>query len=308
MINLAIGIDIGGTNIRVAQVDSDGRVLKKIKRETSEDIVKNLTDAIDELITENTAGIGIGVAGVVDSKTGVVRRSPNLPQVEGIDFAGILKEKYGIPVHIENDANAAAVGEKFAGAGRRFDDFVMLTLGTGIGGGVVIDGSLLPVAAELGHITVEAKGRKCLCPNSGCLESYASGRAIVSEVIEELERGAESLLKGCCDGNIYKITPEDVYNYALEGDTLARETLKNAGKYLGIGIASLVNIFSPQAVIIGGGLVGAWNILVNEAIKEANKRAFPELMKNVEVLPAGLTDNAGVVGAASLVLYSDITR
>ncbi|NOY65150.1 MAG: ROK family protein [Nitrospirae bacterium] len=304
MDGIAIGLDIGGTNLRVAQVTYRGEVLKRTRRETSQDIVKDIIESIDELITEDTVGIGIGIAGVVDSTSGVVKRSPNLSQAEGIDLKSILSDKYNLPIRIDNDANAATLGERFVGAGRRFEDFVMLTLGTGIGGGVVINGALLKTASELGHITVEANGKKCLCPNSGCLEAYASGRAIVSDVIDQLEKGADSLLKDCCEGNIYKITPEDVYNYALEGDTLARETLKNAGKYLGIGIASLVNIFSPQAVIIGGGLTGAWDILVREAIREANKRAFPELIENVEILPAQLADNAGVVGAASLVLYS----
>ncbi|RMG70334.1 MAG: ROK family protein, partial [Nitrospirae bacterium] len=156
--------------------------------------------------------------------------------------------------------------------------------------------------AELGHITVEADGIRCLCGNNGCLESYASARAMVTRVVEALEEGEESLLRQCCEGNIYKITSEDIYNYALEGDGLARETLKTAGRYLGVGIASLVNIFSPEAVIIGGGLIGAWNILVEEAKREAQKRAFESLIKDVEFLPASLGDDAGLVGAASIIL------
>ncbi len=299
--SLYIGVDIGGTNLRVALVDDNGKVIKKLKRPSAEDILSELESAIDEIVTEGVKGIGLGIAGVINRNTYKIERSPNLHQVEGKDFIGSISKKFSVPVRIDNDANVAALGERWVGAGRRFKNFVLLTLGTGIGGGVVYGGKLLKVAAELGHITVEAEGSNCLCGNKGCLESYTSGRAIVSQVVESLEKGVDSILKECCEGNIYKITPEDVYNYALEGDTLAREALKTAGRYLGIGIASLVNIFSPEAVIIGGGLIGAWNILVEEGIKEARKRAFPELIMDVEILPAELGDNAGVVGAAYMI-------
>ncbi len=299
----AIAADIGGTNLRVALVGSDGRVLEKRKRSSHEgDLTDNLIELVSELIDDGVAGIGIAVAGVVDRKNRTVIHSPNLEEAEGKDFVNALERRFSLPVYIENDANAAALGEHWAGAGKDIESFVMLTLGTGIGGAVVHRGRLLDMAAELGHITVEADGIRCLCGNNGCLESYASARAMVTRVVEALEEGEESLLRQCCEGNIYKITSEDIYNYALEGDGLARETLKTAGRYLGVGIASLVNIFSPEAVIIGGGLIGAWNILVEEAKREAQKRAFESLIKDVEFLPASLGDDAGLVGAASIIL------
>ncbi len=299
----AIGVDIGGTNMRVALIDNSGKVLQKRKQPSRDgDLLEQLTSMVSELVNDDVVGIGLAVAGVIDRERQVVVSSPNLEEAEGKELVSSLKEEFSLEVKMENDANAAALGEHWVGAGRGLKSFVMLTLGTGIGGGVVHDGRLLDVASELGHITVEADGIRCLCGNNGCLESYASARAMVSRVVDALEQGEESQLRQCCEGNIYKITAEDIYNFALEGDMLARETLKEAGRYLGVGIASLVNIFSPEAVIIGGGLVGAWNIIVEEAKKEAQRRAFKTLIEDVEFLPASLGDDAGVVGAASMIL------
>ncbi len=299
----AISADIGGTNMRVALVDSSGKVIDKRKQPSHDgNMLERLISMVSELMSSDVAGIGIAIAGVIDRDRQVVVHSPNLEEAEGKELAGALGERFSIPVFIENDANAAALGEHWAGAGRGLNSFVMLTLGTGIGGGVIHNGRLLDVAAELGHITVEAEGIRCLCGNNGCLESYASARAMVTRVVDALEKGEDSMLRQCCEGNIYKITAEDIYNFALEGDILARETLKEAGRYLGVGIASLVNIFSPEAVIIGGGLVGAWNIIVEEAKKEAHRRSFRSLIEDVKFLPASLGDDAGLVGAASMIL------
>ena len=301
----AIGADIGGTNLRVALVKSDATVVEKVKVSSSGDVVASLISAIEDLYTGETVGIGLGLAGVVDRKRGVVEKSPNLPSIDGVSFIDALGKRFPLPVYVDNDANAAALGEKWAGAGTDFRSFVLFTLGTGIGGGVVHDGRLLDISAELGHISVEASGVRCPCGNNGCLEAYAAARAMVGRVVEALEGGAESLMKDCCSGNIYRLTPEDIYRYALEGDGLARETLKTAGRYLGVGIASMVNVFSPEAVILSGGLTGAWNIYVEEAIREASKRAFPELFRSVKILPARLGDDAGMIGAAHIVFQKE---
>ncbi|NOY39557.1 MAG: ROK family protein [Nitrospirae bacterium] len=299
----AIGADIGGTNLRVALVDREGKIVERIKTSSTEtdDVFDSLVSAIDRFYSDDVAGIGIGVAGVIERAKGIVKRSPNLPSVEGIGFIDGIRQKFSLPVYIENDANAAALGESWTGAGREFNSFVLFTLGTGIGGGVIYDGHLLDIAAELGHISIEADGVRCPCGNNGCLESYASARAMTGRAVESIESGTESLMKGCCEGNVYKISPEDIYSYALEGDNLARETLKTAGRYLGVGIASAINIFSPEAVILAGGLIGAWNIYVETAIKEASKRAFPEIYGSTKILPSLLKDDAGVIGAACLV-------
>lgn len=300
----AIGIDLGGTNLRVALVTKGGEIAKKIKSPTSEEVLPSIIDAVESLYSEEVAGIGIGVAGVIGRENDRVLASPNLHIIEKIDLVNKIREKFKIPVFIENDANAAALGELWTGAGKDFSVFVLFTLGTGIGGGIVYDGKLLKVAAEIGHMSIHPDGKKCHCGNSGCLESYASMRAILSEAFSALEAGRESVLRQCCGGNFYKLTTEEIYGAALDGDSLARELLKNAGRYLGIGIANMINILSPAAVILAGGLTGAWDIYVQEAIKEASRRAFKELFERVKIIPSLLTDDAGLIGSAGLVFRS----
>lgn len=297
----AIGIDLGGTNLRAALISREGDIIKKIKEPSSGDVLESLYRVVESVYTDDVAGIGIGVAGLVDRKGGAVITSPNLPAVEGVSFVEAMHTRFSLPIFIENDANVAALGEKWMGAGKEFDNFILLTLGTGIGGGIVYEGNLVNVSAEVGHMSINADGEKCPCGNTGCLESYASARAMIGRAVSALEKGAESMLKECCKGNFYKLTPEDIYKSALEGDSLAREILREAGRYLGVGIANIINIMSPEAVILAGGLLGAWNIYVQEAMREASRRAFKELFDVVKIIPSSLGDEAGVVGAAGLV-------
>lgn len=297
----AIGIDIGGTNLRVALVSREGEIIRKIKKPSSEQVLESVFEAIAEIRDSEIAGIGLGIAGLIDRKMGRIFISPNLQAVEGIEIVDIMKSKFKVPVFIENDANVAALGEKVSGAGKSFDNFVLLTLGTGIGGGIIYHGELLNIAAEIGHMSINPDGEKCPCGNTGCLESYASARAMITKAVSMLEKGTESLLKECCKGSFYKITPENIYLSALDGDTLSREILRDAGKYLGVGLANIINIMSPEAIILTGGLIGAWNIYVQEAIKEASRRALKDLFESVKIIPSSLGDNAGLIGAASLV-------
>ncbi len=305
--NYAIGIDLGGTNLRVALVSEDGEILKKIKKPSNDQVVSSVIESIGEITHEGIRGIGLGTAGLVDRENRRVFFSPNLRAIEGIDFVAELRAKFGVPVFLENDANAAALGEKISGAGKGFRTFVLLTLGTGIGGGIIYKGNLLEESAELGHMSIQADAEKCPCGNLGCLDNYASARAMISRAVSMLEKGTESLLKECCKGSIYKITSEDIYRAALDGDTLSREILKEAGKYLGVGLANIINIMSPEAIILAGGLVGAWNIYVQEAIKEASRRAFKDLFDSVKIIPSSLGDNAGIIGAACLV-FKELSR
>lgn len=297
----AIGIDLGGTNLRVALVSEEGEIVRKVRKSSSEEVLGSLLESIEEVNNGEIVGIGLGVAGIIDRKNGRVFSSPNLRAVEGIDLIHGIHQRFHVPVFIENDANVAALGEKVSGAGKNFENFVLLTLGTGIGGGIIHKGELLDVSAEVGHMSINAEAEKCPCGNIGCLENYASARAMIARAVAMLEKGTESMLKECCKGSIYKITPEDIYNSALEGDTLSREILREAGRALGVGLANLINILSPEAIILAGGLVGAWNIYVQEAIREASRRAFKDLFEAVKIIPSSLKDEAGVVGAASLV-------
>ena len=300
----AIGIDLGGTNLRIGLVSQHGEIIKKIKEPTPEAILESILAGTAGLFSEEVAGIGVGVAGLIGREEKKVLISPNLHIIEKIDLVSAIEEKFGIPVFMENDANAAAFGELWAGAGKGLSNFVLLTLGTGIGGGIVYRKRLLGVSSEIGHMSINADGEKCSCGNYGCLELYASVRAILSRASSALEAGRESILREYSGGNFYKLTTEDVHRAAFDGDSLARELLKNAGRYLGIGIANIVNLMSPEAVILAGGLTGAWDLYVQEAIKEASRRALKELIDKVRIIPSLLKDDAGVIGAAGLVFHA----
>lgn len=303
----AIGIDVGGTNLRAALVSEEGEIVRKIKKPSSEQVFDSILEAIEEIKHNEIAGIGFGVAGLIDRKNGRVYVSPNLHAIEGIDIVKEIQRKFNVPVFIENDANVAALGEKIGGAGKGFENFVLLTLGTGIGGGIIHQGKLLNVSAEVGHMSINSEAEKCPCGNIGCLENYASARAMIAKALAGLEKGTESLLKECCKGSFYKLTPEDIYKAALDGDTLSREILRDAGKHLGVGLANIINILSPEAIILTGGLIGAWDIYVQEAIKEASRRAFKVLFDSVKIIPSSLRDEAGIIGAACLV-FNEISR
>lgn len=300
----AIGVDIGGTNIRLAVVNRNSEILIKLKEPTSSDplyTIHKLLEAIYEWYSSDILGIGIAVAGIIDRESGIVVKSPNISELNGINLISEISARHKFPVLIDNDANAATYGEKIAGAGRNYKSFVMFTLGTGIGGGIVIDNELLPVAAEIGHMTINSNGNKCACGNIGCLESHASATAIVDYTTSHIKNGEESILSSFYNGNYFKISAEDIYKSALEGDTLSRNALKEAGRNLGLGLANAINIFSPEAIILTGGLIGSWNIYIDNAIKEASKRALRELFEKTKIIPSDLGDDAGIIGSASLV-------
>lgn len=297
---LAVGIDLGGTNLRAALLSEDGSVIKKFKMPSVEDIEGALLASIGEVFSDGVIGIGIGVAGLIDRTKGAVMVSPNLSAIEGKSIVESIKTRFGVPVFIENDANVAALGEMRAGEGKDFRSFVLLTLGTGIGSGIIYDGRLMNISAELGHMSIIANGIQCSCGNHGCLESYASARAILSYAVSALEHDFESILREYHNGNIYRLTPEDIYKAALDGDNLSRDALREAGKYLGVGISNIINIFSPEAIILAGGLIGAWNVYIVEAIKEASRRTLKPLFDKVKVIPSSLGDNAGIIGSAYL--------
>jgi glucokinase len=306
--------DIGGSNTRVALVADDFRILSKLREPSGGDPFAVLLRLIEKSLAGiprgfTVCGMGLAVAGIVDKVSGRVLRSPNIQSLSGFSLRDEVMNNFGLQVFVENDANAAAYGEKIVGAAGDFEDFVMLTLGTGIGSGIVTGGRLLPFAAEVGHSTINmVESSLCSCGNSGCLESYASATAIIRKAISALEKDSDSILKGVHNGNSYKISAEDIYNAALEGDVLARTLLCDAGKTLGIGIANMINIFSPQAVILTGGLIGAWNIYIEAAMAEAAKRSLPELYERVQIIASSLGDNAGTIGMAALVLEKQKNR
>jgi glucokinase len=321
---VAIGIDIGGTNTKFVLADEEGKVLSSHKCPTPSLTEKNTEKIINKLIDnlkvfldkdsskssapdiKNIAGIGIGVAGLIDRENGKVIQSPNISAFNDVPMRDIFEKEFSLPVVIENDANIYAYGEKWVGAGKDYNNFIVLTLGTGLGGGLIYKGKLYEGPVEIGHMSIVPSGRYCTCGSYGCLESYASGRAIVDRAVSSLEKGTESLLSKCCHGNFYKITPEVVYKTALEGDSLSREVFREVGQFLGIGIGNLINILDLEAVIIGGGLIGAWDLFIDEITKESSKRAFKPLSAKVKIIKSCLTKDAGSIGAAGL-LFSKIS-
>jgi glucokinase len=305
----AIGVDIGGTNIKIVHVSEKGDVLKRMMKDTpnargdSHETIKDfLIENLREMLQDKgIIGIGFGIAGVIDRKKGIVIESPNIPSINGFRVKETIEKEFALTVIVENDASSYAYAEKWIGAGKNIDNFIVLTLGTGIGGGIIYKGELFEGAAEVGHVVIEPDGRYCTCRSFGCLESYASGRAIVERTISSLEKGAESIIRETCGGNFYKLTPELVYKAALEGDNLSREVFREVGRYLGIGIANLINIFGSEAVIIGGGLIGAWDLFIEELKREFTKRALNALSSHVKIIRATLKKDSGSIGAAGLI-------
>lgn len=314
---VAIGIDIGGTNTKTILAAEDGRVIQSMLNPTppfpgtatagiEELLVKNLKDFLNNestrMITSklSIAGIGIGVAGLIDRKNGTIIKSPNISSLDGLPIRELFEKEFSLPVSVENDANAYAYGEKWVGTGKDISNFIVLTLGTGLGGGHIYHDKLYEGPFEVGHITIVPNGRLCSCGSYGCLESYASGRAIVDRAITSIESGTKSSLIDCCDGNYYKLTPELVFQKAFDGDSLSREIFREVGHYLGIGIANLMNIVNAEAVIIGGGLVGAWDMFIEELTKEAFKRNFKPYSSNIKILKSTMAKDTGSIGAAGL--------
>lgn len=299
-----IGLDLGGTNMRIAGVTRSGEVVLLYREATRssagpEDLIGRLVAGLIEVGEEledagwEVLGASLGVPGIVSRKAGVVASSPNLPGWRDIPLLQLVREAVDIPLYLENDANAAVFGECWAGAGKGRQTVVLLTLGTGVGGGIMSDGRLLRgaegMAGEIGHLTVEREGLPCPCGNRGCLEQYASATGIVNRYRQ---------LRG--DGQDGEITAAAVHSLAEGGNRNALRSFREAGLYLGIALASVVNIINPEAIIIGGGVLPAWDCFMPGAREEMLRRAFQTPAERVELLPATLGDRAGFIGAAGL--------
>lgn len=311
--SLCLGVDLGATKLELGLVSPAGEVLASRRRETDaeggpEGVVADLVASTWELLEEApspVAGIGVGVAGQVDGRHGVVRSSPNLAGWRDFPLAEALEEALNLPAAITNDVNVTAVAEHGVGAGRGVDDLVVVFVGTGVGGGVIAGGRLLEgaggYAGELGHVTIVAGGRPCRCPNRGCLEAYAGGWAIAErarEAVDEAPEAGKVLLEAA--GGRDRISAAVVDRAAEAGDPLARRLVEETGRYLGAGLVSLVHVFNPRRLILGGGVVEGMPDLAAAAAAELRRRAMPVFLEELEIVPAGLGSEAGVVGAGLL--------
>lgn len=304
--NQVFAVDLGGTYLRIALVDGSGKIHDQLKQRTprgdSPDVIVDALAAAAEKWSNDgrhIAAVSIMVPGTVDNQNAVVVQAPNLPSLTNFPLKHVLEERFGWPVLLENDANAAAVGEMWLGAARGCRDVVSVTLGTGVGGGVILDGELWRgahgSAGEIGHTTVDPfSGLKCKCGNVGCLELFASATAIVRMTRENLPQFPQSVL------NREELTAERVYDAGREGDELALSVFKRFGTYLGIGLANLINIIDPEIIVIAGGAVNGWDLFACDMKREVNERAVRVTAQQVKIAAAQCGDNAGLLGAARL--------
>ena len=310
-----IGIDIGGTIIKGALFAADGKLVQASSIETqayqgTEKALSNILSLVNSLQVKGRwcSAIGVGVAGVLDANKERLLQSPNLKNLESVYLKNFLTEAVQLPVYLENDANAAALGEKWAGAGRGIENFLLITLGTGIGGGLVLKGDLWSgengKAGEFGHMIVEQSGAACAFGKHGCLEAYSSGEAISRMAREALQSGACSALKNLSSGNFDTIDAEMVYHAAQNGDTVAIEVYRRAARYLAIGIANVNNLLDIQHVILCGGVSKAFNLLAAVLIEEVKKQVFLISRDRIVIVPSQLGSEAGIYGAAYLALHN----
>ncbi|MFC2067100.1 ROK family protein [Chloroflexota bacterium] len=316
-----LAIDLGGTKILAAIISDDGRMIAKerfptLADEEPKEVINRLFSAIDQVLNMSNMdpsqldSIGIAAAGGIDLGRGLITQSPNLPGWKDIPLRDMVQEKCRVKTFLVNDASAAALGEHRFGTGRGIHNLIMLTLGTGIGGGIVINGQLYcgatGSAGEIGHMTIDVNGPECACGNRGCLEAFASGTAVAREAIRRIKHGEKSSLVKVVDGKIEDITAEKVGVAARAGDPLSLDVITKAATYLGVGMVSLVNIFNPEMIIAGGGMAEMGDLLLGPAGNMVKERAFPMAAQSVQIVTAHLGNEAGAYGAAAFAFEQEI--
>jgi glucokinase len=315
---LIIGVDVGGTNVRVGTVTEDGSALYGLQKERTrandgpDAVVQQIAMMVERSLEATGAelarddldvvGVGIGSPGPLDTERGIVLTTPNLGWTN-FPLRDRVSEAVGLPATLDNDANCAIFGEWWRGAARGARVVVGLTVGTGIGGGIVLDGRIFhgtsDIAGEIGHMSIDSTGRRCMCGNYGCLESYASGTAIAARAIEGIGAGQETRLVELVNGDMAAITAEVVYDAAHDGDEYALEVIGDTARFLATGIANLINIFNPEIVVICGGVTAAGERLFGPLRKEVARRAFTPAVQACRILPGELPGTAGVHGAVA---------
>jgi glucokinase len=313
-----VGVDIGGTNIVVGTVREDGAAIHGVSsvptrpEEGAQAVIGRIAGLVEESISETmreagiardqVSGVGIGAPGPLDRARGIVLLTPNLGWTL-LPLRDLVGGAVHLPATLDNDANCAIYGEWWVGAAKGARYVVGLTIGTGIGGGIVVDGKLYhgtsDIAGEIGHTTIDSTGRRCKCGNYGCLEAYASGPAIAARAVEGIEAGADSTLPDLVGGDLSRITAQSVYDAAHGGDEYALEVVRETAKFLGAGVANLVNIFNPDVIVLVGGVTLAGDRLFVPLRAEVKRRAFKPAVERCRILPGALPGTAGVFGAAA---------
>jgi glucokinase len=316
-----IGVDLGGTNIVVGAMSADGEAMHAVRSEPTraQDGADAVTARIARLIEDTIAGtmaetgaqrrdfvgVGVGAPGPLDRATGVVLITPNLGWKD-FPLRDRISDAVGLPTALDNDANCATLGEWWIGAAKGARHAIGITIGTGIGGGIILDGALYHgasgIAGEIGHTSIETNGRRCNCGNYGCLEAYASGTAIATRAREALAAGETSRLTSLVDGALDRITAQKVYEAAELGDAVALHVVRETARFLGTGIANLLNIFNPDVVVVAGGVTQAGEALFEPLRAEVRRRAFKPAVDVCRIVPGVLPGTAGVAGAVAAFL------
>ena len=310
-----VGIDIGGTKIAVSLGTLKGKVISKTifssgKTKKAQELINRIQRSISALLSarglkkQSILGIGVAVPGAIDPRRQIVLKSPNSPCWENFPIKSVLIQKFRVPVVVENDANAAALGERYFGLGRGINHFLYITVSTGIGSGIVVNGSLVRgakgTAGEIGHMTVMRNGLKCHCGKRGCLEAYSSGTAIAAHVRRALQRGAKSRYFKKVTFN--QISGQLVGEAAKAGDRVAIQARQLAADFLGIGLANVINLLNPERIILGGGVMENINHFWVPMMKAVRREAWPMAFRSCEILRSRLGKNVGDLGTMALVL------
>lgn len=309
MNKVVLACDLGGTNLRMAAVGPDGEIHHRTKRDTpksdrADEVVRTIVESARECAeavvgTADVIALAAAVPATVNVGKGVLMKAPNLPSLDGFRFVAAVRSELGIRTIIENDATSAALGEAWLGASKGFENSIMVTLGTGVGGGIIINGRPLRgpdgTAGEIGHICVEPFGAPCGCGARGCVEQYSSATAVVRLTRELESQYAASELQ-----NRPRLTSLDVFEAGKNGDELALEVFRQMGFYLGIALADLVNVLNPEVIVIGGGAAAGWELFIDHVRDQIRERAFREPALRANVMRAVLGDDAGILGAARL--------
>lgn len=310
---LIVGVDLGGTKISAIVADAQGNIKARDYRQTfaargPEAVIRRIVQSIKRVRASRAdiLGIGIGAAGACEASSGIVSTSPHLPGWCNVPLRDIIQREFGIPTYLDNDATVAALGEHRFGAGVGIDNLIYVTVSTGIGGGIIIDGKLYRgasgTAGEIGHMTIDVNGPRCNCGNIGCWEALASGTALAREAVARIQAGAQTTILSFCEGDLKKVSAETVFLAAQRGDELAGELISRTAYYFGVGLANLVNIFNPELILIGGGLSQMGQPLLAPALKVVKERAFELPARAVRIEMAKLGADVGVLGAVALVL------
>jgi len=311
----AIGVDLGGTSIKLGIVSDGGKLLKKISVRTeaekgSKSVIKKIMAGINELTDKSKyeiSGIGIGCPGVVTPGKGIVENPPNFPGWNKVNIGKIISKEFEKPVFVDNDANAATIGELTFGSGKNFKSFIMITLGTGVGGGIVIDKKIyhgdFGAAGEIGHISIDYNGPKCNCGSYGCIEAYAGNNYLKEHVRNELKNHPHSKIWNMINNDLTKVSPRNIQDAAEAGDKFAKSFIDELGFQLGSAFTSLCNVLDISVFIIGGGIAGFGKPLFDAIRKTISKRVMAPIRPRVKVLPAKLKNDAGIKGASALVFH-----